>query len=152
LPDGAQRVRPAGGDREPEASDGGEGRGDLRSLLHLPGGGGRGAAQGPGRDQAARVRAEGLTRSAEMDNRFEGKGVLVTGGAAGMGRAIAEAFANEGADIFIADINHDRVAATAEEIASGGANCWHHGVDVTDPEQVDEMVAQANEQLGGIDI
>jgi NAD(P)-dependent dehydrogenase (short-subunit alcohol dehydrogenase family) len=87
-----------------------------------------------------------------MDNRFEGKGVLVTGGAAGMGRAIAQAFANEGAHIFIADIDHERVAGTAEEIARGGAKAHHHGVDVTDPEQVDEMVAKANEELDGIDI
>jgi NAD(P)-dependent dehydrogenase (short-subunit alcohol dehydrogenase family) len=87
-----------------------------------------------------------------MDNRFEGKGVLVTGGAAGMGRAIAEAFANEGAEVVIADINEDRVGGTAEQLSSGGAKVSSLGVDVTDPEQVDEMVAKANEQLDGIDI
>ena len=87
-----------------------------------------------------------------MDNRFEGKGVLVTGGAAGMGRAIAEAFAGEGAEVVIADINAERVAGTAEELSSGGAKVSGLGVDVTDPEQVDEMVAKANEELDGIDI
>jgi NAD(P)-dependent dehydrogenase (short-subunit alcohol dehydrogenase family) len=87
-----------------------------------------------------------------MDNRFEGKGVLVTGGAAGMGRAIAEAFANEGAEVVIADINEDRVGGTAEQLSSGGAKVSSLGVDVTNPEQVDEMVAKANEQLDGIDI
>jgi meso-butanediol dehydrogenase / (S,S)-butanediol dehydrogenase / diacetyl reductase len=87
-----------------------------------------------------------------MDNRFEGKGVLVTGGAAGMGRAIAEAFAGEGAEVVIADINEERVAETAKELSSGGAKVTSVGCDVTDPAQVDEMVAKANEELGGIDI
>ena len=87
-----------------------------------------------------------------MDNRFEGKGVLVTGGAAGMGRVIAAAFAGEGADVVIADINAERVAGTAEELSGGGAKVSSLGVDVTDPGQVDEMVAKANEELDGIDI
>jgi meso-butanediol dehydrogenase / (S,S)-butanediol dehydrogenase / diacetyl reductase len=87
-----------------------------------------------------------------MDNRFEGKGVLVTGGAAGMGRAIAEAFAGEGAEVVIADINEERVAETAKELSSGGAKVTSVGCDVTDPAQVDEMVAKANEELDGIDI
>jgi meso-butanediol dehydrogenase / (S,S)-butanediol dehydrogenase / diacetyl reductase len=88
-----------------------------------------------------------------MDNRFEGKGVLVTGGAAGMGRAIAAAFAGEGADVVIGDINEERVAATAEELSSGdGGKVSSLGVDVTNPEAVDEMVAKANEELDGIDI
>ena len=45
-----------------------------------------------------------------MASRFEGSGVLVTGGAAGMGRAIAEAFVAEGADVVLADIDGERVA------------------------------------------
>jgi len=87
-----------------------------------------------------------------MDNRFEGKGVLVTGGAAGMGRAIAAAFAGEGADVVISDINEERVGATAEELSGNGGKVSSLGIDVTNPEQVDEMVAKANEELDGIDI
>ena len=52
----------------------------------------------------------------------------------------------------IADINADRVAETAEELSNGGAKVSSLGVDVTNPEQVDEMVAKANEELDGIDI
>jgi meso-butanediol dehydrogenase / (S,S)-butanediol dehydrogenase / diacetyl reductase len=87
-----------------------------------------------------------------MDNRFEGSGVLVTGGAAGMGRAIAAAFAGEGADVVIADINEERVAGTAAELSGGGSKVTSLSVDVTKPEQVDEMVAKADDELGGIDI
>jgi meso-butanediol dehydrogenase/(S,S)-butanediol dehydrogenase/diacetyl reductase len=86
-----------------------------------------------------------------MASRFEGSGVLVTGGAAGMGRAIAEAFLGEGAKIVIADINEERVGTTAEELGSGG-EVTSFGVDVTDEAQVDEMIRRGDEALGGIDI
>jgi NAD(P)-dependent dehydrogenase (short-subunit alcohol dehydrogenase family) len=87
-----------------------------------------------------------------MESRFEGSGVLVTGGAAGMGRAIAEAFASEGASVMIADINEERVAGTAEELSSGGARVSSLGCDVTNPEQVEAMIRRSDEELGGIDI
>jgi|KBSMisStandDraft_5_1062788.scaffolds.fasta_scaffold98996_2 NAD(P)-dependent dehydrogenase (short-subunit alcohol dehydrogenase family) len=88
-----------------------------------------------------------------MANRFDGSGVLVTGGAAGMGRAIATAFQAEGANVVIADINAERVAQTAKELSSaGGSTVTSLGVDVTNEEQVTEMVRRGDEVLGGIDI
>ena len=87
-----------------------------------------------------------------MDNRFEGLGVLVTGGAAGMGRAIAEGFAGEGANVVIADIDEERVAGTAEELSSDGSKVTSVGCDVTDPEQVEAMIRRGDEELDGIDI
>jgi len=86
-----------------------------------------------------------------MSNRFDGRGVLVTGGAAGMGRAIAEAFLSEGASVVIADINGERVAQTADEL-SGGGSVSSIPCDVTNADQVAEMVAHADETLGGIDV
>jgi meso-butanediol dehydrogenase / (S,S)-butanediol dehydrogenase / diacetyl reductase len=86
-----------------------------------------------------------------MSNRFDGRGVLVTGGAAGMGRAIAEGFLSEGASVVIADINGERVAGTAEELSSQGTvsslEC-----DVTNADQVEAMISQADEQVDGIDV
>jgi len=82
-----------------------------------------------------------------MSNRFEGKGVLVTGGAAGMGRAIAEAFLSEGGRVVVADINGDRVAETAKEIGASALTC-----DVTNGDQVREMIANAESSLDGIDV
>jgi meso-butanediol dehydrogenase/(S,S)-butanediol dehydrogenase/diacetyl reductase len=87
-----------------------------------------------------------------MGSRFEGSGVLVTGGAAGMGRAIAEAFLGEGANVLIADINGDRVAETAEELSSGDSKVSSLSCDVTNSDQVTEMVRRGDESLGGIDI
>jgi meso-butanediol dehydrogenase / (S,S)-butanediol dehydrogenase / diacetyl reductase len=86
-----------------------------------------------------------------MGSRFEGSGVLVTGGAAGMGRAIAEAFLGEGAKVVIADINEERVGTTAEELSAGG-EVTSLGVDVTSEAQVGEMISRGDEVLGGIDI
>jgi NAD(P)-dependent dehydrogenase (short-subunit alcohol dehydrogenase family) len=86
-----------------------------------------------------------------MGSRFEGSGVVVTGGAAGMGRAIAEAFLGEGAKVVIADINEERVAQTAAELGAAG-EVSSLGVDVTSEEQVGEMIRRGDEALGGIDI
>jgi meso-butanediol dehydrogenase / (S,S)-butanediol dehydrogenase / diacetyl reductase len=85
-------------------------------------------------------------------SRFERSGVLVTGGAAGMGRAIAEAFLSEGAEVVIADINEERVGQTASELDSSGSQVTSLGVDVTSEEQVAEMIRRGDEVLGGIDI
>jgi meso-butanediol dehydrogenase / (S,S)-butanediol dehydrogenase / diacetyl reductase len=87
-----------------------------------------------------------------MAGRFDGSGVLVTGGAAGMGRAIAEGFLSEGANVVIADINGERVGQTAEELSSAGGSVSSVSCDVTDAEQVAQMIAKGNETLGGIDI
>ena len=86
-----------------------------------------------------------------MSNRFEGRGVLVTGGAAGMGRAIASGFVGEGARVVIADINGDRVGETAQELSSDGTVSSFE-CDVTNADQVAAMVDYANEQLDGIDV
>jgi NAD(P)-dependent dehydrogenase (short-subunit alcohol dehydrogenase family) len=86
-----------------------------------------------------------------MGSRFDASGVLVTGGAAGMGRAIAEAFLGEGAKVVIADINEERAGQTAQELGAAG-EISSLGVDVTSEEQVGEMIRRGDEKLGGIDI
>ncbi|HEY4427956.1 MAG TPA: SDR family NAD(P)-dependent oxidoreductase [Solirubrobacteraceae bacterium] len=86
-----------------------------------------------------------------MAGRFDGAGVLVTGGAAGMGRAIAEAFLGEGAEVVIADINGDRVANTASELSAGG-KVTSVACDVTKEQEVKDMIARAEETLGGVDV
>jgi NAD(P)-dependent dehydrogenase (short-subunit alcohol dehydrogenase family) len=87
-----------------------------------------------------------------MAGRFDGGGVLVTGAAAGMGRAIAAAFVAEGADAVLADIDGERVAQAAEELAAGGAGVTGVACDVTDEAQVGETIARGEELLGGIDV
>lgn len=73
-----------------------------------------------------------------MAGRFEGKTVLVTGGAAGLGRAIAEAFAREGAALILADIDEGGLAATA---AALGAACSTHRADLSSEAEIQALAA-----------
>jgi len=71
---------------------------------------------------------------------------IVTGGAQGIGRAIADGLAEEGARVVIADLNNAQVAASAYDDGLGLT------VDVSSPDQVDDMVAQVVDECGGVDI
>jgi len=83
---------------------------------------------------------------------FEGKTAIVTGGAGGIGKAIATAFAREGANAVVADLNPSAAAATAAEIVDGGGSALAVAMDVTDEAQVEAGVAAAVEKFGTIDI
>ncbi len=86
-----------------------------------------------------------------MADRFRDRGVLITGGATGMGRAIAQAFLAEGARVVIADVNGERVGQTAEELSANGS-VTSLTCDVTDAEQVEASVKRSAQHLGGIDV
>ncbi len=84
---------------------------------------------------------------------LEGKVALVTGGARGIGRAIAEQLANLGADIVIADRLLEQAEVTAQELAkSSGRRTFAVPVDVSSTESAREMVEKAIEHFGKVDI
>jgi len=87
-----------------------------------------------------------------MDLGLGGKKAVVTGGSKGLGRAIAEELAREGADVAICARHQDEVAAAGEALAGFGTNVFARPADVTDPDQVRSFVSEAAEALGGIDI
>ncbi|MCW3038909.1 MAG: family oxidoreductase [Solirubrobacterales bacterium] len=75
--------------------------------------------------------------------------MAITGGARGIGAATAAAFARQGAQVAIGDLDAEVAAATAAEI---GPNATAFVVDVTDRASVDAFVAGVQERLGGIDV
>jgi NAD(P)-dependent dehydrogenase (short-subunit alcohol dehydrogenase family) len=77
---------------------------------------------------------------------------IVTGGAQGIGLAIARCFLAEGARVVIADINGVGGTAVTRELAEQGADVTFIPVDVTDPSSVGSMVDSAFEQRGQIDV
>lgn len=84
--------------------------------------------------------------------RLDGKKGFVTGGARGIGKCTATAFAEAGADIAIVDIDIETARATAAEIAEAtGRKVIAVACDVTDETQVQAMVDEVVAQLGGLD-
>ncbi len=83
---------------------------------------------------------------------FEGKKALVTGGGRGIGRAIALAFARQGADVALAARGRDELDAVAGEIRALGRKAFVHVVDLADTDQAVTMVNAAAGELGSLDI
>ncbi|MGH3499114.1 MAG: SDR family oxidoreductase [Nocardioidaceae bacterium] len=84
-----------------------------------------------------------------MDLGLTGRRAIVTGGSKGIGLAVAQELAAEGAAVAICSRNAQELAAAAKQI--GGA--VHHAVaDVTDPKAVLDFVEGAAEALGGVDV
>ena len=84
--------------------------------------------------------------------RLAGKTAYVTGAASGIGLAIAELYAKEGAKIAIADLNQAAADAAAAKINAGGGKALGLAVDVGNEQQVDLSMDRAADELGGIDI
>lgn len=87
-----------------------------------------------------------------MCNRFEGKVVIVTGAASGIGRQAAVQFAREGARVTICDINMEGIAETERMVKEAGAECLALTVNVRSQEDVEACVNTVLENFGAIDI
>lgn len=83
---------------------------------------------------------------------LEGKVAVITGGAKGLGRAFAMAFAEEGARLALSDIDVEGVRKTAEEISAKGSECIWFRADVTDAEGLKGMAQATVEKFGRIDV
>ena len=80
------------------------------------------------------------------------KVAVITGGAEGIGKALAMALAAEGAKLVLADINTERLDATVKELAEQGAEVFGVTVDVSQSAQVDALADAAFERFGAVHI
>jgi NAD(P)-dependent dehydrogenase (short-subunit alcohol dehydrogenase family) len=87
-----------------------------------------------------------------MNISFENKVALVTGAASGLGHATAEAFAESGASVVLADWNEKEVQAAAKELANKGHKTLAIRCDVSDDAQVEAMVKQTVATFGQLDV
>ncbi|MFH1177466.1 MAG: SDR family oxidoreductase [Acidobacteriota bacterium] len=82
---------------------------------------------------------------------FSGKGVLVTGGARGIGRAVAQAFAARGARVAITCLTHQAQAEATLAGLPGGPHLLQRA-DLTDPDAVERLVGDVTQAFGRLDI
>jgi NAD(P)-dependent dehydrogenase (short-subunit alcohol dehydrogenase family) len=85
-------------------------------------------------------------------SRFAGKTAVVTGAGHGIGRASALRLASEGANVAIVDIREAESRVVADECKSVGLTGRAYSADVSDPEQVTDVIAKIVDDFGGIDV
>jgi NAD(P)-dependent dehydrogenase (short-subunit alcohol dehydrogenase family) len=85
--------------------------------------------------------------------RLTGKKAVITGGDSGIGRAVAIAFAREGADVLVSYLNEHEDAKEVERLVQdAGRKCVLVGGDLADPDHCREVIRRAVGELGGIDV
>jgi NAD(P)-dependent dehydrogenase (short-subunit alcohol dehydrogenase family) len=85
--------------------------------------------------------------------RLEGKQAVITGADSGIGKAVAIAFAREGADVLISYLNeHEDAADTARWVEEAGRKAVVLAGDLQDPAHCRAVIATAVDQLGGVDV
>lgn len=87
-----------------------------------------------------------------MGSELEGKVAVITGASRGLGKAIAELFAQEGATVVLIDLKDHWAVAAAAEIATDGAKAMGFGADVSDPAALTAVIDDCASRFGRIDI
>lgn len=87
-----------------------------------------------------------------MDLKLKGKNCVILGGTRGIGRAIADTLADEGANVAICARNADQIAKAVSELEAKDVKATGGSVDVMNGEQLQAWIKEAGETLGGIDI
>lgn len=89
----------------------------------------------------------------DFEGGFAERVVVITGGASGIGRALGQRFAAEGARVVLADVERGRLEATARELAKGAAGeVTGISVDVTEPASVEALAAEVYQRFGAVHV
>jgi NAD(P)-dependent dehydrogenase (short-subunit alcohol dehydrogenase family) len=88
----------------------------------------------------------------KMAGLLEKRIAVVTGGASGIGRAIALGYAREGAQVAVLDANGDAAAEAAKAITGAGGKAWSFRLDVTERDKCREVAAQVGKTIGRVSI
>jgi NAD(P)-dependent dehydrogenase (short-subunit alcohol dehydrogenase family) len=86
-----------------------------------------------------------------MTRRLDGRNVLVTGAGTGIGRAVAQRLADEGAQLALTDVRVDPLEQVADDLRSAGTQVVTVAGDIVDSSVSAELVALAEGELGGLD-
>ncbi len=87
-----------------------------------------------------------------MNHPFAGKSVLITGAGAGIGRALALAYAREGADVSLADKQREGLAQTEAMLQAEGYRTIGIQADISKPEEVERLFQAVQERQGRLDV
>lgn len=87
-----------------------------------------------------------------MPTRFDGRIALVTGAAGGIGTAVAQRLASEGATVVLLDRDIDAAETVAAPLLDAGCSAWAVEADVADREDIDRVIAQTIDRHGRIDV
>ena len=113
------------------------------------------AQEPPGLEKAMRPRPDYGEESYRGHGRLQGRKALITGGDSGIGRAVALAYAREGADVaigYLPGVEEEDARETVRVVEASGERCLALPADVRDPGACRDIVARMLRSFGGIDI
>jgi NAD(P)-dependent dehydrogenase (short-subunit alcohol dehydrogenase family) len=107
----------------------------------------------PGTTEAMQPKPDHGETSYQGSGRLAGKAVVLTGGDSGIGRAVAIAFAREGADLLISYLDeHDDARDTAQWVEKAGRKAVLVPGDIADPAHCRDVIARAVQEFGRVDV
>src|SRR5688500_13052336 len=107
----------------------------------------------PGTEEQMNPKADHGETSYKGSGKLKGRKAIITGGDSGIGRAVAIAFAREGADVLISYLNeHDDAKETAKYVEEAGRKCVLVAGDISDRAHCKTIIPKAVEAFGKVDI